>query len=72
MAHPFEKIFGAALRKSTPADNVVLKEAENLKGKGYSADEIYAVLLKLKQGLIDDKDSEIVQEAAEEFERYVD
>ena len=72
MAHPFEKIFDAALKKSTPMDNVVLTEAKKLKRKGYSLREIYEVLLKLKQGLIDDKDSEIVAEAAEEFEKNVD
>ncbi len=72
MSHPFTKIFDTALRKSTPMDNVVLTEAEKLKGKGYSAQEIYGVLVKLKQELIADADVEIVEEAVEAFAEFVD
>lgn len=70
MAHPFTKIFETALKKSTEDDNLVLVEAEKLQEKGYSTREIYDVLLKLQQGLIDDTESEIVREAAEEFAEY--
>lgn len=72
MAHPFLKIFDTALRNSTPTNNLVLKEAEKLKEKGYNADEIHAVLSKLQRGLIDDEESEIVQEAVDEFGRHLD
>jgi len=72
MAHPFSKMFDAALRKSTLEDNVVLEVAEKLKAKGYRPEEIYTVLEKLRVGLIDDGESEIVSEAAEEFSRYLD
>jgi hypothetical protein len=71
MAHPFSKLFDAALRKSAPEDNRVLKEAELLKAKGYDAGEIHAVLAKMQQGLIRDEDHELVKEAAEEMSRYV-
>ena len=52
-------------------DNQVLVEAELLRAKGYSAEEIHAVLLKLQQTLIRDKDHELVKEAAEEMSRYL-
>ncbi len=64
-------MFYKALMKSTALDNFVLKEALKLKEKGYSADEIYKVLVELQKGLIDDTDSEIVGEAVEEFESYI-
>ncbi len=70
-SHPFEHMFEKALRKSTPEENVVLEEAEALRQKGYSIDEIYAVLTTLKNSLIQDKDISIVAEAAEEFSRYL-
>lgn len=70
MAHPFSKMFDAALKKSTPLDNYVLEEAEKLKKKGYRAEEIYAVLQKLHGSLIEDSDREILGEALEEFSRY--
>lgn len=72
MAHPFTKMFDLALKKSTELDNQVLKEAEKLREKGYSPQEIYTVLVKLQKSLIDKEESEIVGEAVEEFERYVD
>lgn len=72
MAHPFSRIFDAALRKSTPEDNAVLKEAELLRAKGYDVGEIHGVLVKMKQGLIRDEDYETVGEAAEEMSRYLD
>ncbi|MDB5225528.1 MAG: hypothetical protein JWL87_480 [Candidatus Adlerbacteria bacterium] len=71
MAHPFSKLFDAALRKSTPEDNVLLKEAELLRAKGYSVEEIHGVLLKMQQGLVRDQDQEVAQEAAEEISRYL-
>ncbi len=72
MAHPFTKMFDTALKKSTVLDNVVLLEAEKLKAKGYSENEIYSVLVKLQKSLIDNTESEIVAEAVEEFSRYID
>ena len=72
MAHPLTKMFDLALKKSTELDNQVLKEAEKLREKGYSPQEIYTVLVKLQKSLIDKEESEIVKEAVEEFEKYVD
>ena len=72
MKHPFYKILYKALGNSTADDNLVLKEAEKIREKGYSAEEIYGVLQKLREGLLDDADIEIVDEALEEFEGYVD
>lgn len=72
MAHPFAKMFTAALRKSTLEENLVLKEAEKLREKGYSPQEIYRVLQSCGAGLIDDMESEIVADAVEEFGEYVD
>ena len=72
MAHPFEKIFEAALKKSTLEENLVLMEAEKILKKGYSPIEIFAVLTKLKQSLVLDADEHIVGEAAEEFSRHLD
>jgi hypothetical protein len=72
MAHPFEKIFESALKKSTPEENEVLVEAEKILKKGYSHAEIYAVLVKLKQSLVLDADERIVGEAVEEFGRHFD
>jgi DNA-binding ferritin-like protein len=65
-------MFDLALKKSTELDNQVLKEAEKLREKGYSPQEIYTVLVKLQKSLIDKEESEIVKEAVEEFEKYVD
>lgn len=67
MSHPFMKMFENALSKSTPLDNLVLVEAEKLRDKGYSENEIYTVLVKLQKGLIDKDESEVVAEAVEEF-----
>ncbi len=53
-------------------DNQVLYEAEQLKAKGYSALEIYEVLLKMQKALIRDEDEVILKEAAEEMSRYLD
>lgn len=72
MAHPFEKMFDRAIKKSTPLENAVLAEAEKLREKGYSAEEIITVLRKLEKSLIDKDEAEIVGEAVEEFSRYVD
>jgi len=72
MAHPFSVIFEKALKKSTPDDNMVLEEAEALRKKGYSVQEIYDVLTKLERALIQDKDAAIVREAAKEFSRHID
>lgn len=72
MAHPFSKLFDAALKRSTPTDNHVLKEAELLRAKGYGVEEIYAVLLKMQQELVRDEDHEVAREAAEEMSRYLD
>jgi hypothetical protein len=71
MTHPWEKLFDKALRKSTEDENLVLAEAEDLRAKGYSVDEIYSVLTHLRDALIQDKDKNIVVEAADEFSRYL-
>ena len=72
MAHPFEKIFENALKRSTSEENEVLIEAEKILKKGYSVGEIYSVLTKLQQSLILDADENIVREAVEEFSRHLD
>lgn len=64
-------MFEKALKKSTPEDNLVLEEAEALRKKGYSVQEIYDVLDKLHRELIQDRDTEIVGEAVEEFSKYL-
>lgn len=71
MAHPFEKMFNKALRQSTPEENFVLEEAEALRQKNYSVVEIYGVLTHLRDALIQDKERDIVAQAAEEFEKYL-
>lgn len=71
MTHPFAKMFEKALKKSTIENNVVLVEAEKLRQKGYRVEEIAVVLQKLRKSLIDKTESEIVGEAEEEFERYL-
>jgi hypothetical protein len=71
MSHPFEKIFNKALRKSTLEENLVLEEAVALRQKNYSVDEIYGVLTHLRDALVQDKERNIVEQAAEEFEKYL-
>ncbi len=66
MAHPFEKIFDKALKKSTQEENMVMKEAQKLIEKGYRTEEICAVLTKLEKSLIDDREAAIVHDAVEE------
>jgi hypothetical protein len=74
MAHPFAKMFDAALRKSRPDDmeNRILLEAERLKGMGYRVSEIHDVLKKFAGGIVDDADSALAKEALEEFSRYIE
>lgn len=71
MAHPFEKMFEKALRQSTEQENLVLEEAEALRKKGYSVEEIHGVLAHLRDALIQDHERDIVAEATEEFEKYL-
>ncbi len=71
MAHPFVKMFDQALKKSSTEDNQVLVEAEKIIKKGYSATEVFTVLTKLQKSLIDNTESELVGEAAEEVSRYL-
>lgn len=71
MAHPWEKLFNKALRQSTEDENLVLEEAQALRAKNYSVEEIYGVLTGLRDKLIQDKERNIVAEAAEEFEKYL-
>ncbi len=71
MTHPFAKMFIAALKDSTPMDNLVLEEALRLKDKGYRPEEIHTVLNKLHKGRIDDTEREMLEEAVEEFEKYI-
>ncbi len=72
MAHPFSKLFELALKKSTPDENYVLAEAEKFLEKGYSAKEIFDVLVQLRKSLISDRDVDILAEACEEFSRHVE
>ena len=65
-------MFDRAIKKSTPLENAVLAEAERLREKGYSPEEIMAVLRKLEKSLIDKDEAEIVGEAVEEFSVHVD
>jgi len=69
MAHPFSKMFEKALKKSSSEENFVLHEAEKLRAKGYSVGEIMKVLEGCRAGRIDDTETEIVEEAIEEFAR---
>jgi hypothetical protein len=71
MTHPFEKMFEKALRKSTTDENLVLEQAEDLRQKGYSVEEIYSVLTHLRDALIQDKDRSILVETCDEFEKYL-
>jgi hypothetical protein len=66
MAHPFEKLFDLALRKSTKDDNLVLTKAAELIEKGYRLEEVCNVLVKLEKSLVDDREAGIVREAREE------
>ncbi len=72
MAHPFEKMFLSALKKSSVDENVVLKEAEKLIQKGYAPTEVHAVLSKLAAGLIADDEVEIITDALEELGEQFD
>lgn len=65
MAHPFEKMFLSALKKSSTDENLVLKEAEKLIAKGYAPAEVHDVLSKLAAGLIADEEVEIITDALE-------
>ncbi|MEX0931016.1 MAG: hypothetical protein WDZ68_01845 [Candidatus Paceibacterota bacterium] len=71
MSHPFTKIFESSLINSSVTNNLVLKEAEKIREKGYDCNEIYVVLLQLQKGRIDDAESEIIDEAVEEFSRHI-
>ncbi len=66
MAHPFEKMFEKALKKSSSEENLITGEAAKLLEKGYSETEICTVLLKLEKSLIDDTEAGWVREAREE------
>ena len=72
MTHPFEKMLMTALSKSTLENNQVSLEAERIREKGYQPAEIYAILVSLSKGLIDQTEAEIVKEAAEDFSVHVD
>lgn len=72
MAHPFEKMFLTALKKSSADENLVLKEAEKLIAKGYAPVEVHEVLSKLALGLIADEEVEIVTDALEELGEQFD
>jgi len=68
MKHPFAKILYQALKRSTEYENLVLEEAEKLREKGYPEAEIREVLLSVREGLLEEKDIEIMEEALAEFE----
>ena len=65
-------MFEKALKESTPQENLVLEEAEGLRAKGYSPQEIFDVLAKLHRELVSDTDAAIVGEALEEFRTYIE
>jgi hypothetical protein len=67
MAHPFEKMLTAALKKSTSEENLVLKEATKLLDKGYRPEEIHGVLSNMSRGLIDSGEEAIINDAIEEL-----
>ncbi len=67
MSHPFTKLFTQALRKSTEDENLVLKKAEEILTRGYSKEEVVGVLTKLKIGLLDVNEEQIVADALEEL-----
>lgn len=68
MAHPFSTLFENALTKSTPEENLVMKEAEDLLEKGYSIREVSGVLKQMLIGRIDDDESALIREALEAVE----
>lgn len=72
MAHPFAKMLEKALKESTPLDNRVLGKAEELVEKGYSGKEVAQVLRQLRFGRIDDDETEIIDEALEEFADHLE
>jgi uncharacterized protein YdaT len=72
MNHPFEAILRKALTKSVVDDNKVLEEANALHKKGYKPEEIYPILKKIRNGLLRDKDIEMLDEVLEEFEQYME
>ncbi len=67
MSHPFTKLFTLALRKSNEDENLVLRKAEEILGRGYSKEEVVHVLTKLKIGLLDENEEQIVADALEEI-----
>lgn len=68
MAHPFEKMFERALKKSSSELNFVFVEAKKILEKGYRKEEILTVLKNLQKSLIDETEERIVREAAADFE----
>ncbi len=63
MAHPFQKIFYKAVKKSTEEENLVYIQAMKILKKGYSPTEILTVLTALQKSLISDTESAVVQNA---------
>ena len=63
MAHPFQKIFYRAVKKSTEEENLVYMQAMKILKKGYSPTEILTVLTALQKSLISDTESAVVQNA---------
>lgn len=71
MAHPFEKLFVAALRKSSAQENAVLDKAYELVADGYDACEVRDVLARFKNSLIDSSEEQIVADALEAFDEAI-
>ncbi len=65
MAHPFIKLFDAALKKSTPEDNAVYRVAAGLIEKGYRPAEVLECLVRLEKSLLDPAEAAVVAEARE-------
>lgn len=68
MAHPFIKLFDAALKKSALDDNAVYRVAAGLIEKGYRPAEVLECLTRLEKSLIDPAHAAIVAEARVELE----
>ncbi len=63
MAHPFQKIFYRAVKKSTEEENLVYMQAMKILKKGYSPTEILTVLTALQKSLVSDTEGAVVQHA---------
>jgi hypothetical protein len=68
MTHPFIKLFDVALKKSRSDDNIVLRVAEDLIGRGYPSAEVLDCLGRFEKSLIAPAESKVVAVAREVLE----